>query len=323
MQLWFTRGSGTPIHEQLVTQIVLGILCEELVSGQRLPSTRSLAQRFDLHPNTVSAGYRRLVRDGWLEVRRGSGVYVKNRKPAALSADLAPDERIAQLIAQLVRSARKLDVAIPLLRAGLRQWLMSQPPERFLVIEPDKELRQILINEMRKVITLSISGCSPEDCGVPGTMEGAIPVVLPSKVEAVRRVIPVGTEIIALHVQSIPTSLAKYLPAPDGLLIGIASRWSAFLTFAHTMLIAAGFHPDSLVTRNTGEPGWQQDLESATAVVCDSVTAAEMPNRKWVLCFSLLSDSSLNELQRYQEFIQGADISSLDVSLVKVTQARG
>ena len=46
MQLWFARGSEVSIREQLVTQVMLGILSDDLAPGQRLPSTRELARRF-------------------------------------------------------------------------------------------------------------------------------------------------------------------------------------------------------------------------------------------------------------------------------------
>ena len=77
MQFWFARGSEVSIREQLVTQVVLGILSDDLQPGQRLPSTRDLARRFHLHPNTISAGYRQLQRDRWVEFRRGSCVYIR------------------------------------------------------------------------------------------------------------------------------------------------------------------------------------------------------------------------------------------------------
>jgi DNA-binding transcriptional regulator YhcF (GntR family) len=48
------------VREQLATQIVLAIVSGELAPGQRLPSTRELARRFRLHPNTLSAGYKQL-----------------------------------------------------------------------------------------------------------------------------------------------------------------------------------------------------------------------------------------------------------------------
>src|SRR5271157_2678115 len=131
MQLWFARGSEVTIREQLVTQVVLGILSDDLAPRQRLPSTRELARRFRLHPNTVSAGYRQLERERWVEFRHGSGVYVRDSKP-----DVSPSAEVTldQLIANFLCSARKLGVSIPGLRSRLRLWLELQPPDHFLLI---------------------------------------------------------------------------------------------------------------------------------------------------------------------------------------------
>jgi len=41
MRLWFAHSSEVPIYRQLVTQVVLAILCGDLKPGDRLPSTRS------------------------------------------------------------------------------------------------------------------------------------------------------------------------------------------------------------------------------------------------------------------------------------------
>ena len=62
MQFWFARSGAVSIREQLVTQVVLGILSDDLAPGQRLRSTRDLARRFQLHANTISAEYRQLAR---------------------------------------------------------------------------------------------------------------------------------------------------------------------------------------------------------------------------------------------------------------------
>src|SRR5215469_877985 len=94
MQLWFSRGSDISIRDQLRTQVILGILSGELEPGQRLPSTRQLARRFHLHPNTVSAGYRRLQHEKWVEFRKGSGVYVRRQDSARPPSALALDQLI-------------------------------------------------------------------------------------------------------------------------------------------------------------------------------------------------------------------------------------
>jgi GntR family transcriptional regulator len=298
MQLWFARGSEVSIREQLVTQVVLGILSDDLAPGQRLPSTRELARRFHLHPNTVSAGYRQLQRDRWVEFRRGSGVYIRATKP-----EMPPTAALAldQMIARLFRSARKLGVSLPALRARLRQWLELQPPDHFLLVEPDDELRRILAAEIARAVKLPVQSCGTEDC--PKTLEGGIPVALPNRIATVKQLLPAGTELLTLQVRSVPASLIGYLPAPAGTLVGVASRWAEFLKVARAVLNAAGFHPDSLVFRDAREANWQRGLKQTAAVVCDSLTAAELPEGCRAIPFSLLSEASIEELRRYEEFI--------------------
>ena len=161
MQLWFARGSEVSIREQLVTRVVLGILGDDLAPGQRLPSTRELARRFHLHPNTISAGYRQLARERWVEQRRGSGVFVRASKPEMqFSAALALD----QMIAGVFRSARKQGLSLPALRARLRQWLELQPPDHFLLVEPDEELRRIVAAEIQQAVSLTVMSCGLEEC---------------------------------------------------------------------------------------------------------------------------------------------------------------
>ena len=298
MQFWFARGSEVSIREQLVTQVVLGILSDDLAPGQRLPSTRDLARRFHLHPNTISAGYRQLERDRWVEFRRGSGVYVRASRP-----EVPPTPALAldQMIARLFRSARKLGVTLPVLRARLRQWLELQPPDHFLLIEPDEELQRILAAEIARAVTFPVESCGPQDC--PRAPVGGIPVVLPNREATARQLLPPGTELITLQVRSVPASLAGYLPAPSGALVGVASRWPEFLKVARAVLSAAGFHPDSLVLRDAREPNWQRGLKQTAAVVCDLLTAAELPAGCRAIPFPLLSEASIAELQRYEAFI--------------------
>jgi GntR family transcriptional regulator len=44
MRLWISKNSEVPIREQLVTQIILGIVSNDLKEAERLPSTRDLAR---------------------------------------------------------------------------------------------------------------------------------------------------------------------------------------------------------------------------------------------------------------------------------------
>src|SRR5512146_1701241 len=290
MRFWFNRAGKISIREQLVTQVVLGVLSGDLAAGQRLPSTRDLARRFDLHPNTVSAAYRELERVGWVELRHGSGVYVRMSKPApAPTTDLAID----RIIADLFRCARELGVPRAAIRERLRRWESMQPPSYFLVVDPDEELRRIVIGEIGKLLKFPVKGAGLDVLRRPEDLLGAAVLVLPGKYETVRKQLPEGSECISLQVRSIPDSLAAWLPADNNKLVAVVSRWSGFLESARTMLIAAGFDSDALVIRDARQPGWQQPLKSAAAVVCDSVVAASVPNANRVICFPLLTESCI------------------------------
>jgi DNA-binding transcriptional regulator YhcF (GntR family) len=300
MQLWFSHSTGVTLREQLVTQVILGILSGELSPGERLPSTRELARRFRLHPNTVSSGYRQLERDRWVQFRHGSGVYVRKGKPEApLSMALALD----QMISELFRSARKANAPLPELRSRLKHWLEMQPPDRFLLIESDQELRRIVQLEIERALSFPVQTCALADVAKPLALDGAIPIVLPSKERIVRQALPAGVELLTLGVRSVPTSLSEWLPAPTGALVAIASRWPDFLKLARTMLLAAGFQSDALLLCDARKPNWQRGLKQAAAVVCDSATADLLPAAPRKIVFALLAKASLSELAKYRDFL--------------------
>ena len=297
MQLWLAREAAVPVREQLVTQIVLGILSNELPAGHRLPSTRELARRFKVHPNTISAAYKQLEAEHWVEFRHGSGVFVRDAKPSSANGDLALD----RLIANLFRSARELNVPLSEVKARLRSWMAIQPPDHFLLIEPDEELRKIAAEEMRRAVKLPVQTCDVSEA--KGKSPGSIPVCLPSKLSAIQRALGSGSDCLSLKVRSIPASLAQYLPAKTDLLIGIASRWTGFLKPARTMLLAAGFSEESLVVRDARRLGWVNGLKSTAAVICDVVTAAQLPKECRPLTFTILAESAVADLQRMESFV--------------------
>jgi GntR family transcriptional regulator len=184
----------------------------------------------------------------------------------------------------------------------LRHWLELQPPDHFLLIEPDEELRRILIAEIQQAVPFAVKGCNLDDC--PKPPDGAIPVALPNRAPSVRRLLAEGSDLLTLQTRSVPTSLAGWLPAPSGALIGIASGWPNFLKLARTMLSAASFDPDALIFRDTRKVNWQRGLQQTTAVVCDSVTATLLPAGCRSIAFPLLSESSIADLRRCVDFIR-------------------
>jgi DNA-binding transcriptional regulator YhcF (GntR family) len=315
MRLWLNRTGEVSLREQLVTQVVLAILCKELLPGQRLPSTRDLARRYSIHPNTASAAYRQLVQQGWLEFRHGSGVYVRASQPSAhLSPQIAAEFVVDRLIGELVAKVRKQGASETLLRNRLRRWLALEPPSRWLVIEPDPELCRIVIHEMSLALKLPISGCTPDKCATNELLAGSMPVVLPSKAAMVRKLLPAGTELTTLQVHPVATELEnylkRYLPEHKTDLIGIASRWTEFQRIGRTMLVAAGLSPESLLVRDPTKSGWKRGLDATSGVVCDTVTALELPASVFAMRFTLFDESSLAPLRAMETTLTGDQADS-------------
>jgi DNA-binding transcriptional regulator YhcF (GntR family) len=297
VRLWFAHSSEVPIYRQLVTQVVLAILCGDLKPGDRLPSTRELARRFALHPNTVSAGYRQLEQQGWTERRRGSGVYVRaNADPPS-----TPEQILDHHIAGFFRAVRELGLPAADVRARVAQWLAAPPPDHFVLIDPDAELRRILLAEIGQITSFPVTGASIEVCALPETLTGAVPLCRPSKTKVVRAALPVGVELITLPIRSPNAWLNPWLPAPAASLIGIVSHWPEFLTTAQTMLVAAGLSPDVLVLRDARERRWQHGLDQVTAILCDAFTATvpTLPAKPHKIVFPLLAETARAELGGY------------------------
>lgn len=73
-----------PLHRQLYEALRRAMLDGKLGAGERLPSSRDLAQDLNLSRNTVVAAINQLSVEGYLASRVGSGTYVNDNVPRAL-----------------------------------------------------------------------------------------------------------------------------------------------------------------------------------------------------------------------------------------------
>lgn len=299
MRLWFAPASEVPIYRQLVTQVALAILSGDLKPGDRLPSTRELARRFSIHPNTVSAGYRQLAREGWVEYRHGSGVYIKNDA----TPPSTPEQILDQHIAAFFRAVRELRLPAAAIRQRVAEWIASPPPDHFLLIDPDPDARDILLTETRQLTHWPALAISVEEAAKPDALLGAVPLCRPTIDKMVRTALPVGLELVTLPIRSANKWLHPELPSLEDKLIGVVSAWNDFRETAKTMLAAAGIDPDLLLMRNPRRPRWHRGLEQTGAIICDAhtATARELPKGPRVFVFSVLADTARVELSRFSQ----------------------
>lgn len=299
MKLWFAPGSEVPLYRQLGTQIVLAILSGDLKPGEKLPSTRALARRFDIHANTVSAAYQQLEVEHWVESRRGSGVYVKN----GTAQPMTPEQVLDVHIAGFFRAVRELGLPAVMVRAQVARWLAAPPADHLLLVEADERLAQIFMSELKAITPMPVKVLPPEDCRADrGCLTGAVPLCRPSRKLAVKEALGVGVEVVVLPINSAVTWLMPLLSAAPGHLIAVVSHWPEFLETARTMLLAAGVCSDALMSVDASAPDWMRGLETASAIVCDVYTAScpKLPKKPKRFVFPLLADSVSETLRVFE-----------------------
>lgn len=78
------REAGTPLAVQLADALRAAATTGHLRGGDRLPSTRALANSLGVSRTVTAAAYEQLHAEGWITGRHGSGTYVTTTPPADL-----------------------------------------------------------------------------------------------------------------------------------------------------------------------------------------------------------------------------------------------
>lgn len=100
IRLTLDRSLPVPLGLQLRGLLEYGIACGEFGPGDRLPSTRELAEGAGVAPMTVSQVYRELKAAGLVEGRAGSGTFVARRADGAGAGGLRSLHRRADALVE-------------------------------------------------------------------------------------------------------------------------------------------------------------------------------------------------------------------------------
>jgi GntR family transcriptional regulator len=293
LRFWITKNSEVSIHEQLVRQLILAILSEDLKVGQKLPSIRALARRHQIHSNTVSAAYHHLLGEGWLELRSGSGLYVRPRQPSCNDSD-----QLDMLLTGTLHVARARGHEPEAVLRRLEQLIHPRRCQRVAVAEPDAGMREILLAEVGEHLRTPVEAFDPPG-PVPGGNAGdCLVVALPTRAATVQERLERGAPFLMLRLNSVQSSLEiQKRPAPNAIL-SIVSRSIEFRRWARTILIAVGFEPECLNEVDTALEAWCERACAGTLAITDVVAAAKIPEPCEARVFRVIADASIAEIKR-------------------------
>ncbi|MCW4351852.1 PLP-dependent aminotransferase family protein [Hoyosella sp. YIM 151337] len=119
------RSSGTPLPAQVVSEVHRLCTAGVLKLGDKLPSTRGLADALRVSRNTVAAAYDQLIAEGWVVSKHGAGTFIDARSPqppapASRPVQAAGESETAQLIRLVPGAALPGGVAKAAWRRALR-----------------------------------------------------------------------------------------------------------------------------------------------------------------------------------------------------------
>lgn len=76
MELEIDINNPTPVYQQIIDQVMAGLLSIALVGGDPLPTIRQLANDLGLNPNTVAKAYKQLESQRIIQTARRAGTFV-------------------------------------------------------------------------------------------------------------------------------------------------------------------------------------------------------------------------------------------------------
>lgn len=111
----------TPLYAQIAERLRTAIASGELPAGAALESVRALAGKLRVNPATVVQAYRALEEEGFVEMRQGSGTFVRAVSPERRGRQRESQAR--QLVRTMLADAARLGLEPADIRAAVQDEL--------------------------------------------------------------------------------------------------------------------------------------------------------------------------------------------------------
>jgi GntR family transcriptional regulator len=279
MDLQINLKSHVPVHVQLKEQIKHLILTGTFEVGSRLPSIRAMAGFLRVNRNTVARVMSDLEREGFVESRRGSGVYVV--EPPVDEEELKRHEvleRVMDLAAAQGVSVEELGYAL-LARAGVKP--QEKTPILFVECtspELDQfsaDLEEQLPVEVEKVLVEDLPARLSREEEPPWRMA----VTTFFHVHEVQELMePLGIETVALLAEANLKSLQRLTELSAGTPVAVVGWGRTCMENLSRSIEGAGLEHLNLIQLYVDESPKEvrPTLDGVEAVVCATITANKL-----------------------------------------------
>jgi GntR family transcriptional regulator len=279
MDLRINSKSHVPVHVQLEGQIKHLILTGGFEVGSRLPSIRAMAGFLRVNRNTVARVFSDLEKEGYVESRRGSGVYVI--EPPVEAEDLMRQEvleRVMDLAAAHDVPVEDLAYAL-LARAGVK----PREKTRILFSECTRAELDQFSDELEEQLPVEVERVLIEDLAerLSGVEDPPwrLAVTTFFHIHEVQEMVePRGIEAVALLAEATLESLQRLMELPSEIPVGVVGWGRTCLQNLSRSIEGAGLdHLDFIQVNVDGGPdSVLATLDEVQAVVCASVTARRL-----------------------------------------------
>jgi GntR family transcriptional regulator len=279
MDLQINSKSHVPIHVQLEGQIKHLILAGRFEVGSRLPSIRALAGYLRVNRNTVARVISDLEGEGYVESRRGSGVYVV-RPPVDEEEAKRHEvlERVMDLTAARGIPIEELAYAL-LARGGVR----PQEKTPILFVECTREELDQFSDELEEQLPVEVESVLLEDLAERVSGEQDLPwrmaVTTFFHIHEVQDIVePRGIEAVALLAEANIESLRRLTELPEGTPVAVVGWGRTCMENLSRSIEGAGLDHLRFVQVYVDEQTDEvlETLEGVDAVVCASITARKL-----------------------------------------------
>ncbi len=280
MDLKINQKSHVPVHVQLREQIKHLILTGNFEVGSRLPSIRALAGFLRINRNTVARVVTDLESEGYVESRRGSGVYVVDPPPAS-----GEDRRRREVLERVLDLAAAQDVSVEELAYELLARAGTRPREKTKVLFVEctpAELHQFS-DEIEAQLPVEVERVLLEDLEERVAGEEELPWRLAATTffhvhEVEELMEPRGVETVALLADATLESLRRLTELPAGTPVGVIGWGETCMENLSRSLEGAGLdHLEFTEAEVEDEkPRVKELFGEVRAMICSSVTAREL-----------------------------------------------